>query len=59
MRAVQLNATFLGRFGNFYNDLIEVSCNLQMTSLGLLRKVPWNIARFVFESCVEKKGGRE
>ena len=51
MRTVQLHAIFLVWFGNDCNDLTEVSCNLQMTQLGLLRR---NIARMnVFESSVE------
>lgn len=41
MTTVLLNDIFFLRFGNDCNDLIEVSCNLQMTSLDF----PWNIAR--------------
>lgn len=45
------------RFENDCNDLIEVSCNVQMTSLGTLRRFPWNIARLnVFKSSCRRNG---
>lgn len=44
-------------FENDCNDLIEVSCNVQMTSLGTLRRFPWNIARLnVLKSSCRRNG---